>query len=272
MAQQILHPQYRAQLRPNPYPFADAATLVSDTGAFLPASLFEDALLYPPGNHTGLYLSQVTVGNDAVVISISNTKDVVVGTATSPLFDPDADVLTVADEYGRKVGVLVSSIEELSAFQAWAPGSYLFTAAQTEFAAGVCIPTPEVGLRGIVLEDGTLFAGDVWIVGGAGVVVRHETVSIEADCDDAAKVLQGIRIDIVGDPLFRRRLCANFQTPRFLTELVLQYGCERFSVVPDTNGNISLTAGNHAATDSVLRVQTSADGITIEAAGRSIVQ
>lgn len=272
MGQQLLHPQYREQLRPVRYPFEDDATLLGDSGVFLPDDLFDDAILYPPGNHTRLYVSQVLIDNDQAVITIANQLDQAVGAATVRLFDPENDILDVIDTYGRKVGVLVSSVDNLAAFQAWPPGTHLFTLSQTCFAAGVCVPTPEVGLRGILLEDGTLFTGDVWIVGGDGVAVRYESTVVEGDCNQGPYTLEGIRIDIIGDPLFRRRLCADFNTPRFLTGLAIQYGCDRFTLHPNAQGNVNITVGNHLASDSVLRIRPVADGLVIEAAGRSIAQ
>lgn len=271
MSQQILHPQYRDQLRPTTYPFADAATLLSDDGSFIPASLFEDAILYPPGVNEQLYLSTIVVGNDAVEFHVATLSGALAGTAISQLFDPLQPALAVVDDYGRQVGCLVSSIEELSSFQSWAPGTYTFQPSQTLFAAGVCIPTPGVGVRGILLDDGTLFTGDVWLVGGDGVILRNETVEVNQDCS-VLQVLQGIRIDVVGDPLFRRRLCADFETPQMLQELVLQYGCERFSLKPDSNGNVVITAGSRAAADSVLRIRTNEQGVIISAAGKSIAE
>ena len=119
-----------------------------------------------------------------------------------------------------------------------------------EFAATCVTPMPAAGVRGFTTPDGTLFTGDVWLVGEDGVVVREE---------DGA-----VRIDVVGDPLFRRRLCQPvqlFTTPRFVKTIN--------GMRPDARGDFKITAGRALAADTVLRVYTDdTGGITFEAVGQ----
>jgi hypothetical protein len=97
------------------------------------------------------------------------------------------------------------------------------------------IPTPEVGVRGFLTEAGALLTGDVWWVGERGIVVR----------DDGGTV----RVDVVGDPLFARRLCfplGLFATPRFIRTI------NRLPPGPD--GDFQVVVGGHDAPDTVLRI------------------
>ena len=116
------------------------------------------------------------------------------------------------------------------------------------------IPTPEPGLRGLLTPGGDLFTGDVWIVGDNGVVVR--------DTGDG-----NIRIDIVGDPLFRRKLCGSvelFNTPNIIRTI---NGCP-----PDEHGNFQLNVGDLITENTLLRINPTDTGLRIEAVGQTVVQ
>ena len=71
-----------------------------------------------------------------------------------------------------------------------------------------------------------------------------------------------IRIDIVGDPLFRRSLCSPknlFTTPRFVTTI---NQCQ-----PGPGGNVQLIVGHQDSPDAVARIYPADGGLRIEAAG-----
>jgi hypothetical protein len=230
------------------YPFLDTCLLRADTGQVLDTDLFLDASLYPVGNTLALHIATITVQSRLVVISIADSKKVVVATTS---FDPFGGVaeLAVVDIYGRPAGVIVSDAARLSRFSSWVEGTHTFTVTAAVFVPSCIIPTPATGVRGIGTSQGDVLTDAVVLVGGPGVVLRA--------VGDA-----GIRIDIIGDPLYRRRLCevaSAFQTPLFVQTI---NNCP-----PDQHGNISITVGNHLTDKTILRLNQSADGLIIEANG-----
>jgi hypothetical protein len=260
MAEHLFRP-WRKEWSTTKYPFADAATLVNSEGYLFPEGTFLDASLYPVGGGDNLRLAAVTIDRQSVTLTIGDDDNDALASVTFPLLSPPP-VLLLNDVYGRPAGVFVSESNRLSVFQSWAVGVHTFTAAQANFVAAVCVPTPEIGLRGVVIPDGTLFVGDVYLVGEDGVVFREE----ESDVVGA----RVIRFDIVGDPLFRRRLCqpaSLFNTPQFITQIRVQAPNGSFNCSPDEFGNLVVSGNNSLTADSALRVRTTADGLVFEVEG-----
>jgi hypothetical protein len=244
----IQHPEWRDQNEFSKYPFGDAATLVSTDGLGIGADTFIDATLYPIGAEANLYITSIVVEARNITINIGNNSQLELAKASFDPFDTP-DLLQVTDAFGRAAGILVSTALRLSRFQGWSVGTHTFAEGASEFAASVVIPTPETGVRGFITPGGGLVAGETWIVGDNGVVVREEDGNI--------------RIDIVGDPLFRRKICAPaelFNTPVFIKTI---NGCE-----PDEYGNFSIPVGGKITEDVVLRVVPCPEGLLIEAVGR----
>jgi hypothetical protein len=244
-----LHPEFRDQYEGTKYPFMDNATMVSEEDQAIDRDLFEDASLFPIGDTVGiLYIGRIEVETRSVRIVIMDSNRVERCSAEfDPLFAPE--LLRLTDPFGRPAGILVSKKLKLARFTAWQIGSHLFANNAAQFVPSCVIPTPEVGIRGVMTEDGDLFVRDFLIVGDNGVVVREE----EPGC---------IRVDIVGDPLFRRKLCIPvdlFTTPRFVKTI---NGCPS-----DQYGNINLTVGDHLNEQTILRIYPTNAGLTVEAAG-----
>lgn len=254
MGQRTLFPEWIAQQAATRYPFGSESSLSNDTVA-VPVGVFVDAALYPVGGGENLHLSQVEVGFRGAVATIGTPMNKALATATFSLVSPP-DSLVFEDAYGRPAGVLLASEGRLGELVAWGTGVHEFDETQTGFASTCVFPTPEVGVRGVLLEDGSFFAGDVWLVGSDGVVFRK----------DGSKV----RIDVVGDPLFRRKLCdggGTFSPPRFVQSIRFKAANGEFVATPDDAGSISLTAGNNLAADSVLRIDFTDGGLRIFAVG-----
>lgn len=230
------------------YPFLDTSTLIADTRQQLDTDLFFDASLYPVGNVDTLYIATITVQSRLVTVNIANKSKVVVATAS---FDPFAvgDVLAVRDTAGRPAGILVSEAQRLSRFSSWVEGVHTFSAAAATFVPSCIVPSPATGVRGIKTPQGDVLTDTVMLVGGDGIVLSA--------VGDA-----GIRVDIVGDPLYRRRLCAQvsaFKTPLFVQTIN--------RCTPDQYGNINIIVGGQLAVKTILRLTQSADGLVIEANG-----
>lgn len=253
MPERILFPEFRDQFEPTLYPFMDMATLTSiSTGQTIDRDLFLDASLYPIGSVGNfVYISNINISAREVVISIAdNTRQEKARAVFDPLAAPD--LVRVFDEWERPAGVLVSDALRLARFSSWAEGGHQFRADATTFVPSCVIPTPEIGVRGVITEKDDLFTGDMMIVGDNGVVVRQED-------DDV------IRVDIVGDPLFRRQLCFPvdlFKPPGFVKTI---NGCP-----PDEYGNFNITVGDHLNETTVVRIYKKDSGLVIEAIGTPI--
>jgi len=270
MPQRVIYPQWRDQWEATPYPFSDSASLTNDAGDFILNGTFIDAHIYPVGGLAGLYLSSIDVDNQNVTFNIGDSAEPVRCSGSFPVTSP-LDYISLTDRYGRPAGILISERKRLAVFQTWGVGLHVFTASQTSFAATCCMPTPAIGVRGIVLEDGTVVSGSVWLVGGEGVVLSQEDVNIRVKCEDLTTPT--IRIDIVGDPLRRRDMCEaepSFTTPNPVRTLRIRSDAGWFDCQPDEFGNYSISANNTLVDDSVLRIRTTERGIVFEAVGSTI--
>ena len=252
MPERRLFVEFRDEFEFTKYPFMDNATLTENQGTQqIDKDLFLDASLYPIGNTGLVYISNINVQPRDVTITVSDSgRRELASVEFDPLFAPD--ILRLTDAYGRPAGILVSNSVTLSRFSTWAIGDHPFLAADTTFVPSCVIPSPEVGVRGVITEDGEAFFGDFILVGGNGVVFREEDDNV-------------IRVDIVGDPLYRRRLCTDaelFETPRFIKTI---NNCP-----PDEFGNFQFVSGDHLNEESVMRIYSTEDGLVIDAAGTAI--
>ncbi len=272
MPERILYPQFRDQFEPTKYPFGDRATLRNADGRAILEGTFLDAHLYPIGGVGKLYLARVTVDYREVTIYLGDDNSDALASGSFSVSAPPTS-LKLQDGYGRPAGILVSEPDRLAMFQTWGVGTHVFKAKQTEFAVTCCMPAPEIGVRGIILEDGSVFTGHVWIVGDDGVVVREEIVHLPACNGQAAQFVSAIRVDVVGDQLFRRRLCDDkdlFTTPNPIRRLRIRNGDDVFECAPNAFGNMTIQMNDNLASDTVLRIRTTHGGIVFEAVGSAI--
>lgn len=270
MAEQVIFPQWREENGNNAFPFSSRATLVNAEGRVIVEGAFIDAALYPVGGQAGLFLSKVTISHESMTFYVGDSADRERASGTIALVNGPDNVYLV-DKYDRPAGILVSESGRLSVFQAWGVGDHAFEPAESEFAATVCLPTPRVGIRALALETGELFVGDVWLIGDDGVVLRTEEVITPRDCGVDETAVQAIRVDVVGDPLFRRRLCTPpdlFSTPRFIKKIkVVDALGQHFICRPDDFGGVLLVTNNASAVDTTLRITPREDGILIRVVG-----
>ena len=187
----------------------------NNSGAAIDKSVFIDAALYPVGGNGNYYVSKIVVTNTLVTLYIS---DGITPELAYSSFSVNAipDSLRLVDIYGRPAGLLVSEAVRLTSLKALGAGIHEFSSSQTPFVASVCVPMPEIGIKGVLLDNGDLLTGDIWIVGDDGIVVSSQEVNT------GTATYNTIRVDVVGDPLFRRRLCSApvlFQTPQFIQNI-----------------------------------------------------
>lgn len=262
----ILHPEFLDELEPTPYPFGDTATLLSDTGYSL-AGIFLDALLSPPEAGSGVHLDRVVVEKRYVRLSLADGDGRRLGECPlirhEPLPVPDRVIFR--DEYHREVGMLITDQTRISSLYVWEEGVHRFPPAATEFAARCCASIPDAGLQGFVV-DGQFVSGDIWMVGSDGVVIdalfRAEAGLVPPDVKEwdimgapPPTQVGAVRFHVVGEPLFRRRLCGPaFETPRFLRELRVVAYPDEVLLQPDERGNVELKTTDQFGDDTILRV------------------
>lgn len=270
----ILFPEWQNANEATKYPFGADVTLSNGSKVLLEGT-FLDAILHPIGGGEKLRLSKAVIDHEDVTLYIGDevTDELAFGSFKLAALPSN---VTLEDSYGRPAGLLISEPQRLGLLSTWGVGTHVFDADATEFAATVCIPTPEAGVRGFLLDDGTVLTGDVWLIGGEGVVLRRMVATRNSTPGKCAgtEYNEVLRFDVVGDPLFRRTLCSDleaseplFQTPRFIKTVTFQDAFNTFVVTPDEQGNISLTVNNALAEDTVLRVYPTNDGNRIEAVG-----
>lgn len=269
----IKHPQWQASHQGNKYPFADSATLQNNEGMFIPETLFTDAVFYPIGGKERLYLSKIVITHEKAQLYLGDAEVSELASSEFSLLNPPSNALFV-DGYGRPAGMAVSEPTRLASLQSWTVGTHNFSESQTPFAATCCIPTPQLGVRGILLDDGSVLTGDVYIVGQDGVVLSNETVvSTSPGCIRNSATYAILRINIVGDPLFKRKECGNlFEETQFLQLLVVEAGNCRVECGPNARGDFQITGGNQETPNPVLRIKKypEKNAILIEAAGTKI--
>ncbi len=268
MIEDLNTPQWRAENQTTRFPFAQYATLLGES-VQIPIGTILDASLFPVGGGAGLRIAAIEITFDQVTIEIG---DDVTPLLAEGVFDPvdPPDAVELVDPYGRPAGILVSTPVRWSVLATWGVGRYLFTREATEFVASCCAPQPRKGVRGLLLDDGTVLARDVWLVGDDGVILSMTETAVPAAGDTPAYVAQNIRVDVVGDPLFRRRLCVNaglFATPKFVKTLTFRDGHQEIVCGPDRYGDIRITANNDLAADTVLRIRPTEGGVAFGAAG-----
>ncbi len=242
----VIFPEWRLFHRDGAYPFAEGTSRVNAEGRVIPDSVFVDGRLHPVGGLSDMYLSAVTLTAGSVEIEVSDDNGAVASCEVDLSSPPQ--VLSLQDELERPSGVLVlSSTGALETFSSWSPGRHEFLPSQTRFDAAICIPQPQSGVRGFQIPDGSVFWGNVYLVGERGVAF---TVT---DDDE-------IRMDVAGDPLFRRRVAqengASFSTPRFVKTVN--------NLDPDSRGDMQITPGSNLTDSPVLRINPMLGGLKIK--------
>ena len=256
MADRILYPEYRDALAPTKYPFSDSATLTARTGVTLPRDAILDASLYPPGDPTGCYLSKVTVSPAGIELVLGTPSNAAIATASIPagIVPP---TVAFTDRRNMPCGILVPNPDTFGGLFSWPQETHDFDRLATPFVASCLLPTPIFGVRSLVVDDQYL-VGDVWLVGGDGVVL---------DLDDRDPENPRLLINCVGDALFLRRRCECDPSATLPWAIKTINGWP-----PDEYGNFFLVRGHHDAEDSILRITPLQDGLKISLAGAEEIQ
>lgn len=234
VADRLLVPEWRDEQLDSRYPFSDSSTLISTDGWEFPKDLFIDIVVYVVGASAPIYMKTVTAEPSLVTFTFNDLGENFPITGTVNPYSTDTTI-NLLDQYGRPAGIIICDEEKITRLRGWPLGTYEYET-QAELVASTVIPLPENYLSGFILPDGSLVTGDVWFFGDNGVVITKDEEG-------------NIRFDLVGDPLFLRKLCGNresYITPNFIKTVN--------GVPPDAYGNFAISSNNFLAADSILRI------------------
>lgn len=225
------------------YPFADSATLLSEEGVTFDRDSFDDARVYLVGAQGRIYIPRINIDGSIVTIYIGDTVSGELGYAQYDYDVPPLSDLEIVDLYGRPAGILVSSEERFAAFGTrFSQGDTTFTVEATEFAPSVACGFPSDGVWGLILDDGNILSGEIWLVGEDGVVLYEEDGHI--------------RIDVMGDPYAILKACEDLGQP-----LPTFCGLKTINgISPDQDGDFKLLPGGNLTNRPILRITPSGTG------------
>jgi hypothetical protein len=242
--------EWRDENERSRYPFADDANPRS-AGRTISNDLFLDAIFYVETVSDRLYLTQIDVESDLITIYIgTKSSRFLLKTTFLPTAPPDS--LVFQDTATRPSGMVISDATRLLRFRGWPTGSYNF-GDTAEFVSACIVPAPERCVRAFSALNGFQNSGDVWFFGENGVQLRGFSAF------GGATVL----VDIVGDPMFKRKLCNGAET--FPTRVFLQ----TINGVPaDAYGNWIFSLNDELAAKPALRVDVRDGALVFEIAAR----
>lgn len=244
----ILLGEYRNENSRRHYPFADDVSLRDADGNVLSNDFLIDAFLYPIDMVGIPYMSKIDTDEHLIYISDSGTG-LVVGVAEYDLAEDHAYVYE--DMYERQIGVLVFGSGLSTLFMGRAIRE--FTAEATPLCPTTYIPLNQLGVRGVVLPDGTLITGDIIFAGENGVEVTNTGTTLRIDlkgvmlpsqdeCGDDCPVITELCFHRLPGSLFHiSQYTANtlaITTSDFSQEDIC--AAQKARTLPDVDGNLPM--------------------------------
>lgn len=264
------YPQWRNQNTNSPYPFADEASLRSNSPEFvLTNDWLVDAAIYSPIAVSPVHISRVVVDGNIATVTLTDSVQQLVGTGVITRFS--GNPIAIYDANQQPVATLVPSEASNSIIFSTGDGDFRFVEEATVFASSCVLQSPFASLSGFRVQDQTLVEADIVLVGERGVRLTVEE-SQEFDAAGQPQTVQLVRAHAIGDPQAITRICdeaANRPT-RFIRELVFQYGNITHVCRPDELGNVLLVSESASVADSALRILVQPGEIKLELLGRSV--
>lgn len=179
----------------SPYPFVDVATLKDASGLLrLSGSWILDAKLWPAMTAPAkVYLQSIERSRGLLRFTVASTEETL---CTAEVTDFTKRRLAFFDSRGAQSGFVSFAAGALQHIYDHPSATYLFPVEATEFVPAAVTPALISGLGSVKDTAGNAVQEDVRLVGGEGVALH---------------VIPGnqIRIDIIGDPYYRRDTCDN---------------------------------------------------------------
>jgi hypothetical protein len=244
--------EWRDQVKDTKYPFSDNSTLLTASNLLIDKSAIYDASFYLVNWSSRLFITSIEIATGVgpelkIYVGNSSNKKAAVATL-DPFSIPE--VITFTDTLGRPAGIMVVDSVAMAFLQTWPIGEHILREA-AEFVPSVVLTMSGEAVSSLRSYDNELVNGNVWLIGEDGVVLRLEDGNI--------------RVDIVGDTLFKRRdNPESFITPRFIKTIN--------NVPPDEHGDYKIVVGNFQASDTILRIypDPSLPGIRVELVGQDL--
>jgi hypothetical protein len=179
----------------SPFPFVDVATLKDASGLLtLSASWILDARLWPAMTAPAkVYLQSIERSKGLLRFTVASTEEVL---CTAEVSDFTKRRLAFFSAQGVQSGFMSFATGALQHIYDHPSATYLFPVEATEFTPAVLTPALIAGLGSVKDSGGKAIQGTIRVVGGEGVALH---------------VIPGnqIRLDIIGDPYYRRDTCDN---------------------------------------------------------------
>jgi len=246
--------EWRDQVKSTKYPFTDTSSMLTTGNLSFDYTSVYDASFYVINWSSRLFITIIEITADPNKTARIYVGDVSNQKAAYADVDPFniTEVVTFNDSLGRQAGLLVVDPVAFAFIQTWPLGVHQMRT-NAETVPSAVTPMPSSYVTSLKTVSGQYVSGDIWLIGEEGVVIRTESGSL--------------RVDIVGDPLFKRKEYDNpdeFPTPRFIKTIN--------GNPPDENGDFKIVVGDFLAGDTILRVypDLSLPGIRIELTGQTI--
>ena len=246
----IRYEEWRDGNKYSNYPFSDTSTFKTLAGDLVLRYAISDASVHIIGGVAPFYIkSVVSLSGTSAEIRIADSRITgALGYVVTGLVDlaSTSNIVRLIDTNGRDSGILLLDADGANSIVSLTnEGDITFRASAMEFVSNVCVPLPDVGLRGFVLPDNTIVSGSVVFAGENGVVLEEDNGAI--------------KINVVGDPYYARNCLTDQSIP-----VAPMCGLKTINgIPPDANGDFKLTTGSFNASDTALRILPVRGGIQI---------
>lgn len=154
--------QWRNKNSYRSFPIADDASWTTVSGLTIPSDIFLDAMITPLDTEDRVWVSSIDFNEGKVVVS-TDLGEVAAAEISQ------GQILEFFDSYGRQLGIIVPADKFFTL-----AGSLFFDNQALPLASDAVSPQLQKGLRGFILPDGTVVAGDVVFEGVNGIKVTAE--------------------------------------------------------------------------------------------------
>ena len=167
----ILYPEYNNQNSQRNYPFDDSATLLDTAGVSLPCDFIVDINLFVFKASGIPYIKSINIPEGRIIIGGDNST--IYGFAD--MDGSNSAIIYDSEDYMRQVGIVVFGAG-MPLFNVVIPHTY--TNQGTPLAVSAWFELNQIGVRGFLLEDGTLITGDVVFEGRHGINVTSYVLNV----------------------------------------------------------------------------------------------
>jgi hypothetical protein len=188
---------WNQETKRSPFPFVDVATLKDASGLLtLSPSWILDARLWPAMTTPAkVYLQSIERSRGLLRFTVASTEEVL---CTAEVSDFTKRRLAFFSAQSTQAGFMSFAAGALQHIYDRPSARYLFPVEATEFVPAAVTPALIAGLGSVKDNKGNSVRGTVRVVGGEGVSLH---------------VIPGnkIRVDVIGDPFYRRDICDNVE-------------------------------------------------------------